>query len=153
MKSGSCQEHGIAITILSCFQPHHKKVIRILPLMTADMDITPGVAAARRSYRQRNFFTENCFIFPNWKILLVLRAGPIRRHKLCKGNRPSLKNSYPHLTFLFSPLRDHFQGMNNLVICESIGQTQPFRGLLVSFKHPQEMNTWQHLSQGLQWVQ
>lgn len=50
MKSGSCQEHGIAITILSCSQAlHKKKVIRILPLMTAGMAITLGVAAARRS--------------------------------------------------------------------------------------------------------
>lgn len=50
MKSGSCQEHGIAITILSCSQPHHKKkVTRILLLMTADMTIALGTTAPGRS--------------------------------------------------------------------------------------------------------
>lgn len=124
---------------------------------------SPGSFCCRRGYcsesgsckkviRWMNFFTENGFIFLTWRILLFLRAGPVRRHKLCKSHRPSLKNSYPHLTFLFSPLRDLFQGINNLVICESIGQTQPLCGL-VSFWHPQQMNRCQHLSQGLQWVQ
>lgn len=50
LKSGSCQEHGIAIISLSWSQPHHKnKVTRILLLMTADMAIALGVAAARQS--------------------------------------------------------------------------------------------------------
>lgn len=44
LKSGSCQEHGIAIISLFCSQPHHKnKVTRILLLMTADMAIALGV--------------------------------------------------------------------------------------------------------------
>lgn len=50
MKSGSCQEHGIAITILSCSQLHHKKkVTRILLLMTADMTIALDTTAPGRS--------------------------------------------------------------------------------------------------------
>lgn len=107
----------------------------------------------KKVIRQRNFFTENQFIISALKMQLILRGGPIRRKKLCKGDRPSLKNSYPHLTFLFSPSRDHFQGISNPVIHKSIGQIQPFHGLLVGFRHPEQMNIWQHLRQGLQWVE
>lgn len=84
MKSGSCQEYGIAITILSCSQPHHeKKVIRTLLLMTAGHVYCSRYGSCKKAIRQRNFFTENHFIIPTWKILFVLRVGPIRRHKLC----------------------------------------------------------------------
>jgi len=150
MKSGSCQEHGIAITILSCSQPHHlKKVTWILLLMTAGHIYCSGYGSCKKVIKERNFFTENRFIIPTSKTLLVLRVGSVRRHKLCKGNRLSLKNSYPHLSFLFSPLRDHFQGINNLVIHESEEQIQPLHSVPVSFRHQEQMNICQHVRQRL----
>lgn len=51
MKSGSCQECGIVITILSCSQPHHKKEDHQDPSVDDKhgVSIALGMTAARRS--------------------------------------------------------------------------------------------------------
>lgn len=83
MKSGSCQEHGIAIIIPSCSQPYHKKTVtKIVLLMTAGHVCWSVYGGFKKVIRQWNFFYRESFHFSNLENAAHLESRANQVHKL-----------------------------------------------------------------------